>query len=145
MDPFLKKKKLKKDLCIRTQYCSSSSCLQLCPPPVFFFCFCMSRAITTCTEWPQHQLQQNKPCFETWTYTCVRKYIHIFIDGDIPTVLWVCSLCWHAACWCARNRLSESVSSVQRGGNSRGREHTHTHTQADTRQVCTAYVVTWCL
>ena len=64
--------------------------------------------------------------------------MHTFSQNTTPgRVYYACQqfvLCaghrWHAVGWCARNRLSE-----RERGDSRGWEHT--------RQVCTAYVVTW--
>lgn len=88
---------------------------------MFFFCFCMSYAkLELFTQWNKNVLNDFRPVFSVNVFLNVEKQ-HIFQKDTfqvkyiyIYIVLWVCLHCWHAVCWCARNRLSESVSSVER-------------------------------
>lgn len=115
---------------------------------MFFFCFCMSYAkIELFTQWNKNVLNDFRPVFSVDVFLNVREsFTNLSTDTfylltEHLQVVYIHYMCagyaWHAVRWCAKNRLSESVSSVGEAAVGAGNTHT--------RQVCTAYVVTWCL
>lgn len=110
------------------QCCSSSLCYIY-----VFFCFCMSYAkIELFTQWNKNILNDFRLVFSVDIFLSHSEEYATYFSKWIPfsqtppscihyerqqCVWWVCmraGLSWHAVSWCAKNRLSECVSTEER-------------------------------
>lgn len=108
----------------------------------FFFRSCMSYAkIELFSRWnKQNVLNDFPPAFS------VGVFLNFQIDGTFESyilsiIAWACLHCWHDCLLMCQEQVEWECKLYAERQHSGMGTHTHTHT----RQVCTAYVVTWCL
>lgn len=114
---------------------------------MFFLCFCMSYAkIELFTQWNKNILNDFRPVFSVIVFLNVKErrifqQMHTFCLSTkhntrsyIRSANNVCMRAghrWHAVGWCARNRLSERMSSVERRQSGLGTHTTGVHCICD--------------